>query len=137
VNHGGQPHEAGGDEHAQEANGQCFHDKLLSGVTTGRVGRQRPVHLFLRMSRGYGCLVRTGANEGAQAPDRGRAIRELPSKTLPFAEAQGLVTDEDVFCALFVPGAESDRISAVFLPARSQHPLLPRSQGVPVARIPE
>src|SRR5215475_8641682 len=35
-------------------------------------------------------------------------FRELRSKTLPFAEAQGLVTDEDVFRALLVlmvPGA--------------------------------
>src|SRR5262245_2148074 len=43
VNQGGQPHEAGGNgqgQHSQEANGKSFHDKLLSVVSTGRVGRQ-------------------------------------------------------------------------------------------------
>src|SRR5262247_1538972 len=41
VNHGGQPHEAGGDERTQEANGKSFHDKLLSVVSTGCSGRVR------------------------------------------------------------------------------------------------
>ena len=91
MNHGGQPHEAKADgqgQHSQEASGKSFHDKLLSGVSTGRVGRQRPAHLLLRMSRGYGCLLRTGRTESEIAREALRRqiavprFRELRSKTL-------------------------------------------------------
>jgi len=58
------------------------------------------------MSRGCGCLLRTGRTKSgiAREPLRRQIavarFRELRRKTLPFAEAQGLVTDKDVFRAL-------------------------------------
>ena len=58
------------------------------------------------MSRGYGCLLRTGRTKSEVAREALRRqiavarFRELRSKTPPLAEAQGLVTDEDVFRAL-------------------------------------